>query len=186
MRTRPSSKRPLRAVRTISLPAALLSPVGRHRLLLWLWKHVPFPRWVRQVYVEHTHPQFLVGVVAYITNPGGEVLLFHHTYRQRYSWSLPGGYLERNESPYAGIEREVREESGLTIRADEILAAAFHSPEQLDLLIRCEIVSGSPIASPEVDDWKYVRQDTLGTDLPNHRTLLTQAGLLATAHRNGA
>ena len=125
-----------------------------------------------------THPRFLVGVVAYIRNSNGDVLLFHHTYRRRNSWSLPGGYVEWQESPQEGIEREVREETGLIIKAGRTLAASFHSPEQLDLLIECEIVSGTPTASPEVDNWRFVPRSRLAAGLPNHHTLLHEAGLI--------
>jgi 8-oxo-dGTP pyrophosphatase MutT (NUDIX family) len=133
---------------------------------------------VRRTYIELTHPRFLVGVVAYIRNRDDEVLLFHHTYRRRNPWSLPGGYVESHESPQEGIAREVREESGLVIKAGRTLAASFHSPEQLDLLIECEIISGAPTASPEVDDWRYVPRSELAAILPNHRTLLREAGLI--------
>jgi 8-oxo-dGTP pyrophosphatase MutT (NUDIX family) len=146
--------------------------------LLRVWKTVPFPRFMRRAYIELTHPRFLVGVVAYICNSSDEVLLFHHTYRRRNSWSLPGGYVEWSESPQDGIAREVLEESGLVIRAGRTLAAAFHSPEQLDLLIECEIVSGTPFPSPEVDNWRYVPRVELSTILPNHRTLLREAKLI--------
>jgi 8-oxo-dGTP diphosphatase len=125
-----------------------------------------------------THPRFLVGVVAYIRNSNDEVLLFHHTYRRRNPWSLPGGYVEWHESPREGIQREVLEESALVIKAGRTLAASFHNPEQLDLLIECEILSGTPAASPEVDDWRYVPRSELATALPNHRLLLREAGLI--------
>ena len=70
------------------------------------------------------------------------------------------------------------EESGLVIKAGQTLAAAFHSPEQLDLLIECEIVAGKPSPSPEVDNWRYVPRVELSTILPNHRTLLREAKLI--------
>jgi ADP-ribose pyrophosphatase YjhB (NUDIX family) len=157
---------------------SIISRQARQRFLLRIWKTVPFPRFVRRTFIELTHPRFLVGVVAYIRNANDEVLLFHHTYRRRNSWSLPGGYVEWRESPREGITREVHEESGLVIRAGRTLAASFHSPEQLDLLIECEIISGTPTPSPEVDNWRYVPSTELAAILPNHRTLLREAGLI--------
>ncbi|MFN0071134.1 MAG: NUDIX hydrolase [Chloroflexota bacterium] len=151
---------------------------SRHRLLLWLWKNVPFPQWLRDLYIGLTHPRFHVGVVAYIEDSEQGVLLFHHTYRRHHPWSLPGGYLEKNESPQKGIEREVREESSLTIRAGRTLAVAFHSRSQLDLLIHCEIMHGTPVASPEVNGWRYVKRAQLAEILPNHQRLLRQAQLI--------
>lgn len=150
----------------------------QHRLLLWIWKHAPIPSWLRHVYVDLTNPHFLVGVVAYVENERGEVLLFHHTYRRAHAWSLPGGYLKAGESPHEGIAREVFEESGLRIVPREVLAAAFHTAWQLDLLIRCFVEPGVPTATPEVDDWQYVSQAELHRVLPNHTLLLQHAGLM--------
>ena len=133
---------------------------------------------MRKAYVEMTHPRFLVGVVAYIRNSSDEVLLFHHTYRRRNAWSLPGGYLDWQESPQQGIAREVLEETGLVIEAGRTLATSFHKPEQLDLLIECKVIAGTAEASAEVDAWQYVPRSKLASILPNHRTLLRQAGLI--------
>jgi 8-oxo-dGTP pyrophosphatase MutT (NUDIX family) len=44
----------------------------------------------------------------------GRVLLLHDAAADR--WDLPGGYLQEGESPEAGAEREVREETGLSVK----------------------------------------------------------------------
>jgi 8-oxo-dGTP pyrophosphatase MutT (NUDIX family) len=41
----------------------------------------------------------------------GRILLVHPTYKD--SWEIPGGYVERGESPAAACRREVHEELGL-------------------------------------------------------------------------
>src|SRR6186713_2786493 len=64
--------------------------------------------------------QFLIGVTGIFFNEKKEVLVFKHSYRQT-SWSLPGGYLKAKEHPKEGLEREVKEESGLIVSADEKL-----------------------------------------------------------------
>lgn len=151
---------------------------SRLRLLLWLWRTLPLPRWLRNAYVRFAHPKFLVGVIAYIVNERDEVLLFRHTYRRRNEWSLPSGYLETGESPAQGIAREVREESGLEIVARDILAAGFYESDQLDLLLACQIVGGRFAPTPEVDGWRYVAVGGLAAILPNHFRLLKQARLL--------
>jgi 8-oxo-dGTP pyrophosphatase MutT (NUDIX family) len=41
----------------------------------------------------------------------GRVLLVHPTYKD--TWDIPGGYVERGESPAAACRRELREELGI-------------------------------------------------------------------------
>jgi ADP-ribose pyrophosphatase YjhB (NUDIX family) len=65
--------------------------------------------------------QFLVGVTGIFLNEDDEVLLFKHTYRNGHRWSLPGGYIKAREHPREGLEREVKEESGMIVSADERL-----------------------------------------------------------------
>ena len=40
----------------------------------------------------------------------GRVLLVHPTYKD--TWDIPGGYVERGESPAAACRRELKEELG--------------------------------------------------------------------------
>lgn len=51
------------------------------------------------------------GARALVINPENQVLLVHHSYTD--GWYLPGGGLKKNESPEAGIRRELREETGI-------------------------------------------------------------------------
>jgi 8-oxo-dGTP pyrophosphatase MutT (NUDIX family) len=46
----------------------------------------------------------------------GQVLLVRHTYGPK-EWELPGGGLRRGEDPFAGVQREVREELGVEIES---------------------------------------------------------------------
>jgi ADP-ribose pyrophosphatase YjhB (NUDIX family) len=46
---------------------------------------------------------------------GHRVLLVRHTYGDRRSWQLPGGFLHRGEAPELGARREVAEEVGVDI-----------------------------------------------------------------------
>ena len=60
-----------------------------------------------------------VGVAVVVTRDmpaGNEVLLVQRRYHGAGSWSPIGGYIDHGESPEESSIREVREESGLTIR----------------------------------------------------------------------
>src|SRR5689334_1733353 len=105
------------------LPMAVSSP--RRRLLLRIWRDVPFPNWLRHLFLRVLNPSYMVGAMALIQDEAGRVLVIEHTYRREVPWGLPGGWLKRAESPELGLVREVFEETGLHVRVDALLAADF-------------------------------------------------------------
>lgn len=65
--------------------------------------------------------QPLVGVGAIVVE-GGRVLLVKRGKEPLLGeWSIPGGMLETGETLRQGVEREAREETGLVVRASELL-----------------------------------------------------------------
>jgi ADP-ribose pyrophosphatase YjhB (NUDIX family) len=84
-------------------------------------------------------------------------------------WALPGGWAEVGQSPSESIEREVREESGYTVRAVKLLACWDrnkhpHPPIPLHaykLLFRCELVGGSSATSPETTEVDFFTEDQI-------------------------
>ncbi|HEY8476113.1 MAG TPA: NUDIX hydrolase [Chloroflexota bacterium] len=63
-------------------------------------------------------------------------------------WDVPGGFLEPDEHPAIGAAREVREETGLEVRPQEILAVVVdrYGPEgdpTLNIFYLAEVVGGS-------------------------------------------
>ena len=58
--------------------------------------------------------------MAWIENDGGSLLLVRQAAGQK-PWTLPGGKVKRNESLERALKREVREETGLSVRASEYL-----------------------------------------------------------------
>jgi 8-oxo-dGTP diphosphatase len=145
-------------------------------LLLRLWRDVPFPGWMRQVFLRILNPSFMVGAMALIQDEHGRILILEHTYRREVPWGLPGGWLKHAESPETGLAREVLEETGLSVRVDALLAAEFWGDTQLDLLFRCTVESGSYQSSDETGLHRWVSLDELPELLPN------QWGMLRKAH----
>ncbi len=66
------------------------------------------------------------GVAAVLFDDAGRVLLVRRT--DTGQWSLPLGHVEPGESVAEAVRREVREETGLTMR-DVRLAAVYSDPE---------------------------------------------------------
>src|SRR5258706_16372600 len=83
-----------------------------------IWKKLRLPKNIQLKIMGLIQDKFLVGVTGIIFNDKNEILLVKHTYRGN-SWSLPGGYLKGKEHPREGLEREIKEETNLTVSADE-------------------------------------------------------------------
>src|SRR3981081_4164079 len=66
------------------------------------------------------NPKKEVSVMAWIENDQGSHLLVRQAAGLRL-WALPGGKVRRNESLERALKREVREETGLSVRASEYL-----------------------------------------------------------------
>jgi ADP-ribose pyrophosphatase YjhB (NUDIX family) len=147
-------------------------------ILLRIWRDVPFPWWMRQLFLRILNPSFMVGAMALIFDDQQRILVLEHTYRKQTPWGLPGGWLKWAETPEDGLAREVREETGLTIRVEQLLAADFWGKSQLDLLYRCSVVSGTYAATDETSRHRWVTTDQLPELLPNQHQLLRKAGVL--------
>jgi 8-oxo-dGTP diphosphatase len=72
--------------------------------------------------MQREHPkQPLVGVGALIIDNGRAVLIKRGKAPLLGEWSIPGGMLELGETLRQGAEREALEETGLVVRATELL-----------------------------------------------------------------
>jgi 8-oxo-dGTP diphosphatase len=144
---------------------------------LRIWRDVPFPGWLRTVFLRVMNPSFMVGAMALIQDTEGRLLVIEHTYRREVPWGLPGGWLQRAESPERGLEREVFEETGFEVRVEQLLAADFWGSTQLDLLYRCTVLSGSYRPSDETSTHRWLLPDELPELLPNQLALLRKVEL---------
>ena len=84
-------------------------------------------------------------------------------------WSLPGGWVDIDESPSRAAERETKEESGYDCRATKLFAVwdrnkHSHPPSLLHvykLFFLCELLGGVKTLSPETTDVGFFALESL-------------------------
>lgn len=74
-------------------------------------------RWRRRLLRAGT-PTWVAGAVVVLRDEGDRVLLVRSRHHQ--GWGLPGGLLNRGEGPLEAVLREVHEEVGLQLSADDV------------------------------------------------------------------
>ncbi|HEU0087686.1 MAG TPA: NUDIX hydrolase [Pseudonocardiaceae bacterium] len=108
-----------------------------------------------------------VAAGALFFDPEGRVLLVHPTYKG--TWDVPGGYVERGESPAAACRRELAEELGLH-REPRRLIVVDWAPNERDgdkllFLFDCgdlgEDAQRIQLPADELDCWQWVSLDQL-------------------------
>jgi 8-oxo-dGTP diphosphatase len=119
----------------------------------------------------------MVGVGAIIVRDDQVVLVKRGRAPLAGEWSIPGGLLEVGETLRQGAEREAQEETGLSVRATELLGVFERLVPDEEKRIRyhyvlidflCEVVSGELKAAGDAADARWFLLDELGgVALPN-------------------
>jgi ADP-ribose pyrophosphatase YjhB (NUDIX family) len=128
---------------------------------LVVFRHLPAP--VRRALVRAGTPGFTVGAVCVLEHQG-EVLVLRQPHRT--GWSLPGGLLDRGEDPRAGVEREVREETGLRIEVGLPVATQVNAHlRRVDVIYRLRVAE-RPLVRPggEAQRAEWLRPEEVGAD----------------------
>jgi len=73
-----------------------------------------------------TLPRKRMGAGVLLTDEVGRALLVEPTYKDY--WEIPGGVVEADESPYAAVVRELKEELGLPMRPGRLLVTDWVPP----------------------------------------------------------
>ncbi|MGD9482711.1 NUDIX domain-containing protein [Streptomyces sp. TRM70308] len=122
-----------------------------------------------------TNATFMVGVTGVVRDAEGRVLLLRHrmwpTDRQ---WGLPSGFAVRGEEFSRTVEREVKEETDLDVRAGELVRLKSGFRLRLEVAYEAELVGGALRLDPfEILDAGWFSPDALPDQLqPAHRALI--------------
>lgn len=108
-------------------------------------------------------PTFTIGVFATIFDEQNRVLLAH---RNDYDlWNLPGGCLDHGETPWQGVIREVKEETGLEVEVD-YLAGVYSKPDKNEVIFQfvCRKMGGQLTLNEEARALEYFAFDDIPTN----------------------
>ncbi len=119
-----------------------------------------------------TERVILPGTTGVIFNDEGHILAVHE--KQRDIWDIPAGLSDIGETTSGTVVRELKEETGLTVKPIRNLGI-YSSPNLshaeldngdkahwIDLILECEIVEGTPTPDGvEIDDIQYMSIDDL-------------------------
>ncbi|AIY78346.1 NUDIX hydrolase [Bacillus anthracis] len=107
--------------------------------------------------MEHKTPKHIVAVAGYLINEENEVLLVKVHWRAD-TWELPGGQVEEGEALDQAVCREIKEETGLTVKPIGITGVYYNaSMHILGIVFKVAYVSGEIKIQPEeIQEAKFV------------------------------
>jgi ADP-ribose pyrophosphatase YjhB (NUDIX family) len=105
----------------------------------------------------------LLSVDAAVFDESGRLLLIQRA--DNGAWALPGGAAEVGETPAEAVSREVREETGLEVRAVQLLgiydSRLVGSPDAMhhyQVVFRCAVTGGGLVRTSEAMTFEYVSE----------------------------
>lgn len=116
--------------------------------------------------------QRIEGAHVLVVDGEGRILVVRSTYMGP-GWMLPGGRVERGETPQAAAERETREETGIEVVADRLLLVEACRPKDVSFVFGGRVVAGA--LDPQLGEISEVgwlsREELAGTSPRLHRLL---------------
>ena len=109
----------------------------------------------------------------------GKILLVHES---NGTWSLPGGWCDVDQSVASNVIKEVKEETGLDVSAQELIAVQdwrLHNVQNyaygvIKIFVLCSLLGGSFAENIETTEIKYFGRDELPADLATEKTAISQ------------
>ena len=112
------------------------------------------------------------GAHVLVTDDVGRILVVRTTYLGP-GWMLPGGRVERGETPHAAAVREVREETGMQVEVDRLLLVDAHRRSTVSFVYAGTLVGGTLSAQfGEIAEVGWLARDEIAaTSWRLHRLL---------------
>jgi 8-oxo-dGTP diphosphatase len=122
------------------------------------------------------HAKFICGVTGVVRDEDGRVLLLHHRlWPESHQWGFPTGYANKGERHEDTIIREVREETGLTVKPGRLLMIRSGYKYRIEVYYEATLTSGLDsltLDSREILEARLFSLDDLPESMPDsHREL---------------
>lgn len=133
------------------------------KIAKFLW--VSLPQKLRLRLIRVSQPKFTASVAAAVFDEKGRVLLLKHVLRTSSGWGLPGGFIKSSEQPESAIQREICEETGLTILAPELIRVRTLG-SHIEILFTALSTGHARVRSREITELGWFSIDSLPAGLP--------------------
>ena len=118
-----------------------------------------------------------------------KILLVHEN---NGTWSLPGGWCDVLESVKSNTEKEVREETGLNVRAVKIISIQDRNKHNkpvyaygvCKIFVLCEVINGKFVENIETTEIRYFSLQDLPHNLAEEKTNKEQIEMCFNAYLN--
>jgi 8-oxo-dGTP diphosphatase len=144
-----------------------------NNLLTRLWR---LGRPLQWRFLWLVHAKFICGITGVIRDEHGRVLLLRHRlWPESRQWGFPTGYANKGERHEDTIIREVREETGLTVKPGKLLMVRSGYKYRIEVYYDATLTSGLDsltLDSREILEARLFRLDELPESMPDsHREL---------------
>ncbi|MGZ8513190.1 MAG: NUDIX domain-containing protein, partial [Candidatus Limnocylindria bacterium] len=116
--------------------------------------------------------QRVEGAHVLVEDDEGRILVVRSTYMGP-GWMLPGGRVERGETPHEAAERETQEETGLEVAVDRLLLVEAYRPKDVSFVFGGRVMGGA--LAPQLGEIAEVgwlsREELAGGSRRLHRLL---------------
>jgi 8-oxo-dGTP diphosphatase len=144
-----------------------------NNLLTRLWR---LGRPLQWRFLWLVHAKFICGITGVIRDEHGRVLLLRHRlWPESRQWGFPTGYANKGERHEDTIIREVREETGLTVKPGKLLTIRSGYKYRIEVYYEATLTSGLDsltLDNREILEARLFRLDELPESMPDsHREL---------------
>lgn len=116
-----------------------------------------------------------IGALALIRDEQGRILMARTTYPPRL-WNLPGGRIERDETPDEGLVRELLEETGLEVQVERLLLIDVTRRRSVTFTFACRVIAGTLAPSAgEIAATRWIERSEIPRLAPRVRATVTSA-----------